>query len=273
MSQTNRTPAGPDRGSIATGQQTPEQNGESAAGNGRVVDTGAEGSAPAAGRRGRRRPRARRSPARTSSPPRHPPRRRDEPREPDATATAKFRVPASAQSRPAGDGGKDTAPAADSPLRRLRRWTRCPRRRTGTGPGRRPAAAVAPDAGTRDPGGAGRVRCGRSARRRPHGLPRGPAVRPAGAVQGRRGGRRRDGRLGPRHHPLAPAAAGRAAAAAARPVVGAQARPGAGRRAVLHLAGRGRGALRGARRHGRLGPAQRHVRGPGLRRGPDRAAR
>ena len=47
MSQTNRTPAGPDRGSIATGQQKPERDGESAAGNGRVVDGAAEPSTTA----------------------------------------------------------------------------------------------------------------------------------------------------------------------------------------------------------------------------------
>lgn len=38
MSQTNRTPPGPEHGSVATGQQTPQRNGEGDSGNGRVVD-------------------------------------------------------------------------------------------------------------------------------------------------------------------------------------------------------------------------------------------
>jgi len=117
VSQTNRTPTGPDRGSIATGRQTPEQNGESAAGNGRVVDSGVEGPAPAEG------------PAPTEGSASAegstvsgadavasdaPASDGDAPREPDATATAKFRVPPSAQSRTAGESGKNTVPPADS---------------------------------------------------------------------------------------------------------------------------------------------------------------
>ena len=116
MSQTNRTPTGPDRGSIATGQQTPEQNGESAAGNGRVVDSGVEGSAPAEGpvpTEGSASARGSTVSGADSVASEAPASDGDEPREPDATATAKFRVP-SAQSRSAGDGGKNTAPAADS---------------------------------------------------------------------------------------------------------------------------------------------------------------
>jgi Transmembrane domain of unknown function (DUF3566) len=111
VSQTNRTPAGPDRGSIATGRQTPEQNGESAVGNGRVVDTGAEGTAPAEEPTPAEGSTATGADIVTSEAPAS---ESGEPGEPDATATAKFRVPASAQSRPAGDAGKDTAPAADA---------------------------------------------------------------------------------------------------------------------------------------------------------------
>jgi Transmembrane domain of unknown function (DUF3566) len=42
VSQTNRTPAGPERGSVATGQHTPQRNGEGDSGNGRVVDAAGE---------------------------------------------------------------------------------------------------------------------------------------------------------------------------------------------------------------------------------------
>jgi hypothetical protein len=103
VSQTNRTPAGPDRGSIATGQQTPERDGDAAAGNGRVVDGTAEGTAPA--------PEgsavtgadivASEGPATDGEP------------TDDATATTKMRVPASAL--PAKDGAADAAPADATP--------------------------------------------------------------------------------------------------------------------------------------------------------------
>ena len=113
MSQTNKNPAGPDRGTIATGQQTPEHDGESAAGNGRVVDAAAEGTAPA------------------DAPPSSgdssvtgadivaseaPAPESDEPTS-DSAATAKFRVPApSNQSAPSSSPtssseAKDAAPA------------------------------------------------------------------------------------------------------------------------------------------------------------------
>ena len=48
MSQTKKTQAGPDRGSTAVGHEKAERDGESAAGNGRVVDTeaGAPGEEP-----------------------------------------------------------------------------------------------------------------------------------------------------------------------------------------------------------------------------------
>ncbi|HZN77591.1 MAG TPA: DUF3566 domain-containing protein [Micromonosporaceae bacterium] len=107
MSQTNNTPAGPDRGSIATGQHTPERDGESAAGNGRVVDgapaeSPAEESASAEGSTVTGAVGASEASAPES----------DEPREPDATATAKLRVPASAQAKSSGNGAKDAKPAA-----------------------------------------------------------------------------------------------------------------------------------------------------------------
>jgi hypothetical protein len=116
VSQTNNTPAGPDRGSIATGQQTPERDGESAAGNGRVVDGATEKAAPAE------------KPATSSGSStvsgadivasETPASEGGGPREPDATATAKLRVPASAQTpkpTPASSGMKDAEPAAAAP--------------------------------------------------------------------------------------------------------------------------------------------------------------
>jgi hypothetical protein len=110
VSQTNNTPAGPDRGSIATGQHTPERDGDAAAGNGRVVDGAAEPTAPAeepasSQERSTATGAAGASVAQSA-----------EPREPDATATAKLRVPASASPTPAGNGSsngtKDAEPAA-----------------------------------------------------------------------------------------------------------------------------------------------------------------
>ena len=256
MSQTNRTPAGPERGSVATGQQTPQRNGEGDSGNGRVVDAAVEPATEGAdtaraeelGGHGRGHV-ASGAPASDG----------DEPRTPDATATAKFRVAPEPRSgdaararnrRPGANRRPDTDPAPAVPM-----------------PG--PAAArpaVAPHAGSRDPGGPARLGRGRPARRRPHRLPRAAPVHGA-ARQGPQAGRRRARAAVPwQPHPAT--AAGRAAAQAARPVVGAQAGPRARGRAVPHLAGGGRRALRGARRHRRLGSAQRHVRRSGVRRGP-----
>ncbi len=113
MSQTNNTPAGPERGSIATGQHTPERDGDSAAGNGRGVDTGEKGAVPVD------------EPSPTTASDEGatvtgadivaseaPPAEREEVREPDATATTKIRIPASAQSAPADEGDQDAEPAA-----------------------------------------------------------------------------------------------------------------------------------------------------------------
>ncbi|CAA9392775.1 MAG: FIG187021: hypothetical protein, partial [uncultured Pseudonocardia sp.] len=120
-----------------------------------------------------------------------------------------------------------------------------PRPRRGR---RTPAVVVAPDPGRTD------------------GLPR--RARPS-RPDGRDGGG--DRRLGRRAGGAQPAAApGRAAAAPARPVVGAEAGAGPRRGAVLRLAGRRRRALRRARRRRGVGPPERHLRRPRLRRDPDR---
>ncbi|CAA9264557.1 MAG: FIG187021: hypothetical protein, partial [uncultured Actinomycetospora sp.] len=89
--------------------------------------------------------------------------------------------------------------------------------------------------------------------------PRGRGREPSRAL---RRGRPRDGASAYRQGP----AAGEPAGAPLRPVVGAQARARARRRPVLRVDVRGRRALRGARRHGRVGAAQRHLPGPHLRR-------
>lgn len=89
MSQTNRTPAGPERGSVATGQHTPQRNGEGDSGNGRVVDAAVE---PA--REGADTARAEESAVTGADivASEAPASEGDESRTPDATATAKFRV-------------------------------------------------------------------------------------------------------------------------------------------------------------------------------------
>lgn len=111
MSQTNRTPAGPDRGTIATGQHTPERDGETVAGNGRIVDSADEGTAAA------EEPAP--PPSGSSSvtgadivasepPAAEAPGPAAEAPPSDAAATTQFRIPASATP---GDG-KDAEPAA-----------------------------------------------------------------------------------------------------------------------------------------------------------------
>src|SRR5512133_424234 len=106
VSQTNRTPAGPERGSVATGQNTPQRNGEGDSGNGRVVDGAAK---PAT--EGPDKARAEESAVTGADivASEAPASDGDEPRTPDATATAKFRVP----SEPSGDA-KSAEPAAGS---------------------------------------------------------------------------------------------------------------------------------------------------------------
>jgi hypothetical protein len=112
VSQTNRTPAGPDRGSIATGQHTPARDGDAAAGNGRVVDgtagSTAEGTAPAdePAPEGSAVSGADIVASEASAP------EDGEPRD-DATATTKMRVPASALPSPTA-GAKAAAPVADA---------------------------------------------------------------------------------------------------------------------------------------------------------------
>ncbi len=106
MSQTNRTPAGPERGSVATGQNTPQRNGEGDSGNGRVVDGAVEPATDGADTA-----RAEESAVTGADivASEVPASDGDEPRTPDATATAKFRVP----SEPSGDA-KGAEPAARS---------------------------------------------------------------------------------------------------------------------------------------------------------------
>ena len=89
MSQTNRTPAGPERGSVATGQHTPQRNGEGDSGNGRVVDAAVEPATEGADTA-----RAEESAVTGADivASEAPASDGDEPRTPDATATAKFRV-------------------------------------------------------------------------------------------------------------------------------------------------------------------------------------
>jgi len=114
VSQTNRTPAGPDRGSIATGQQKPERDGESAAGNGRVVDGAAEPSTKA------EKPSPRPGPAPgdgatvsgADNVASEEPASSGGPQESDATATTKFRVP---PERLPNGAGKDAEPVAEAP--------------------------------------------------------------------------------------------------------------------------------------------------------------
>ena len=111
MSSTKRTPAEPDRGSVATGQHTPEHNGEGSAGNGRAGDAVAEpaaaGTEPATPEEGTAVMGAdivaSEAPASEG----------DEPRTTDATATTRLRVPTPSGSTPSKDG-KDPEPAADS---------------------------------------------------------------------------------------------------------------------------------------------------------------
>ncbi len=106
MSQTNRTPAGPERGSVTTGQHTPQRNGEGDSGNGRVVDAAVEPASEGADRA-----RAEESAVTGADivASEAPASDGDEPRTPDATATAKFRVP----SEPSGDGkGAEPAPGS-----------------------------------------------------------------------------------------------------------------------------------------------------------------
>ena len=107
MSQTNRNPAGPDRGTIATGQQKPEHDGANASGNGRVVDAAAEGApadepAPSSGNSSVTGADIVASEA--------PAAERAEPNS-DSAATAKFRVPAASGSSAASSEAKDAEPA------------------------------------------------------------------------------------------------------------------------------------------------------------------
>jgi len=111
VSSTKRTPAEPDRGSVATGQHTPEHNGEGSAGNGRAGDAVAEpaaaGTEPATPEEGTAVMGAdivaSEAPASEG----------DEPRTTDATATTRLRVPTPSGSTPSKDG-KDPEPAVDS---------------------------------------------------------------------------------------------------------------------------------------------------------------
>jgi hypothetical protein len=116
VSSTKRTPAEPDRGSVATGQHTPEHNGEGSAGNGRAGDAVAEpaeaGPEPATPEEGT---------AVTGADivaSEAPASEGDEPRTTDATATTRLRVPTPSGSTPSGStpskDGKDPEPAADS---------------------------------------------------------------------------------------------------------------------------------------------------------------
>lgn len=106
MSQTNRTPTGPERGSVATGEQTPQRNGDGDSGNGRAVDAAVgpategadtaqvEGAATTGAD-----PVASEAPASGG----------DEPRTPDATATV--RIPP----EPSGDGNGTEPQVASKP--------------------------------------------------------------------------------------------------------------------------------------------------------------
>jgi Transmembrane domain of unknown function (DUF3566) len=121
VSSTKRTPAEPDRGSVATGQHTPEHNGEGSAGNGRAGDAVAEpaaaGTEPATPEEGT---------AVTGADivaSEAPASEGDEPRTTDATATTRLRVPTPSGSTPSGStqsgstpskDGKDPEPATDS---------------------------------------------------------------------------------------------------------------------------------------------------------------
>jgi len=111
VSSTKRTPAEPDRGTVATGQHTPEHNGEGSAGNGRAGDAGVEpaaaGAEPATPEEGT---------AVTGADivaSEAPASEGDEARTTDATATTRLRVPTPSGSTPSKDI-KDAEPVADS---------------------------------------------------------------------------------------------------------------------------------------------------------------
>jgi transmembrane protein DUF3566 len=106
VSQTNRTPAGPERGSVATGQHTPQRNGEGDSGNGRVVDGAVEPATEGADEARAEEPAVMGADIVASEAPASD---GDGPRTSDATATAKFRV----APEPSGDG-KGAEPAAGS---------------------------------------------------------------------------------------------------------------------------------------------------------------
>ena len=159
MSQTNRTPAGPERGSVATGQHTPQRNGEGDSGNGRVVDAAVEPATEGADTA-----RAEESAVTGADivASEAPASDGDEPRTPDATATAKFRVPL--RVAPATGRARNRPPG---PSRRLRRWTRrrpCLRRARRPPSRRRGAACRATRSGRPRPP-RGRTSCSTTARR------------------------------------------------------------------------------------------------------------
>jgi hypothetical protein len=109
VSSTKRNPAEPERGSVASGQPTPEHNGEGSAGNGRagkaVAEPAGEPVTPDEGT------------AVTGADivaSEAPPSEGDAPRTTDATATTRLRVPTPPGSTPSGDGAADAEPAVDS---------------------------------------------------------------------------------------------------------------------------------------------------------------
>ena len=282
MNSTNEEP-GPSRiadRSRPDEHDRPSDNGEgSAAAHGRAGDAGAEPAAAGYGAGRRRRGRGTRSPGAdivalggAGLGGRRSPARRTRPRPPGSASDAVGveRRPGrrrrsdgkrSASRRPTPrPGGSDARTRLVRPCPRRARLP--PSRRRGAGcrvttAGRPPAASRADD--LLDDGPTAYLEA-------PGFIPPPPGESSGSSAAGETGGWARATRT-------QAAPPGRAAAQAARPVVGAEARPGAGRGAVLHLAGRGRRAVRRAGRHGRLGPAQRHLRRPGLRRGARPAAR
>ena len=115
MSSTKRTPAEPERGSVATGQHTPEHNGEGSAGNGRAGKADAE---PAGERAEPVTPDEGTAVTGADIVASEAPTSEDDaPRVTDATATTRLRVPTPPGSSPSGSGvtaepAPESAPAA-----------------------------------------------------------------------------------------------------------------------------------------------------------------
>ena len=111
MSSTKRTPAEPERGSVATGQYKPERNGEGSAGNGRageaVAEPAVEGAEPATRDEGSTVTGADIVASEA------PGSEADEARVTDATATTRLRVPTPPRSTAPGNDSKDAEPAVD----------------------------------------------------------------------------------------------------------------------------------------------------------------